>query len=202
MAAAPASSSARATSIDWLGVVPAGAHLHRDGDRHAALDRGDHRGGLRRLLEQRRPGAAIDDLAHGAAHVDVDDVGAAVDEPRSGLARGSRDRSPRSGRRPGAPPRRAWPTRACAGGRGRCPPPSPSRSRSSRSRAARAMRRNAMFVKPAIGARKSGGSTTIGPRRIGGSARNGEPVTFRSTAGRFGRGEGAGIEGAGGHRRA
>ena len=41
-----------------------------------------------------------------------------------------------------------------------------------------------MFVKPAIGARNSGGSTTIeSPSRTGGNGRCGDPVTVRSTPG-------------------
>ena len=55
-----------------------GADLDRD--RHARRHGGDHgaHDGLRRLrrAEQRRAGAGLDDLAHRAGHVEVDQVGA------------------------------------------------------------------------------------------------------------------------------
>ena len=71
----------RARDVDALrGVVPAGADLHGDRHGHAAADAGDDRPAARRLLQQRGARAPVDDLADRAAHVDVDGVGAEVDQ--------------------------------------------------------------------------------------------------------------------------
>ncbi len=64
-------------------VAHAAPHLHRHGDVDGAGDRVDDAAGELRVLEQRRPGARLRHLAHRAAEVDVDDVGAGrLDHPR------------------------------------------------------------------------------------------------------------------------
>ncbi len=64
------------------------ADLHGDGDAaplrgvvHGLHHGGDDAGGALGLGEQRRPGAGLDDLAHGAGHVEVDEVGAGGHRP-------------------------------------------------------------------------------------------------------------------------
>ena len=54
------------------------AHLHGDGHGHRAGHSADDLARPLRILEQRRAGAGLRHLAHGAAEVDVDDVGAGV----------------------------------------------------------------------------------------------------------------------------
>ena len=56
--------------------LPPLAHFHRQRDLHALANFLDDAGGAIEVLEQRRTGAAVDDLADRTAHVDVDDVDA------------------------------------------------------------------------------------------------------------------------------
>ena len=63
-----------------VGLVPAGADLQRDRRFGDGVDHGFKNAADQRLvLEQGRPGHHVADLLGGAAHVDVDDLGAAVD---------------------------------------------------------------------------------------------------------------------------
>ncbi len=79
-ASAPAASRARAATTLWRRVVPARSDLHRDGDVDAGPDGLDHPSRARRILEQGGAGIASDDLADGASHVHVDQIGAPIDE--------------------------------------------------------------------------------------------------------------------------
>ena len=64
-------------------VAEAAAHLDADGDVDGVRDRLDDRARARRVVEQRRAGAGLRHLAHRAAEVDVDEVGARrLDHPR------------------------------------------------------------------------------------------------------------------------
>ena len=57
-------------------LVPAAAHLHRDGHR-AGLDHGlGYAGGLVDVPHQGAAVAVGDDFPHGAAHIDIDEIGA------------------------------------------------------------------------------------------------------------------------------
>ena len=60
-----------------LALVPAGAHLHGDGDLHRLHHRGNDAGGMLGLAHQAAAGVVLRNLRHRASHVDVDDVGAA-----------------------------------------------------------------------------------------------------------------------------
>ena len=77
MSCTPAASARRASSGALrLAVVPAGAHLQRDGHVDGADDRLDQARGVIEVAHQRRAGQLARHLAGRAAHVDVDDVGA------------------------------------------------------------------------------------------------------------------------------
>ena len=60
----------------YLGIVPAGPHLHRHRNFHRFGHRGNHRGRVRRLAHQAAAGMVLRNLGHRTAHVDVHDVGA------------------------------------------------------------------------------------------------------------------------------
>ena len=66
-------------------VLEAPAHLHRHGHGDGFRHGGDDPAGAVGLVEQRRAGAGLRDLADGAAEVDVDDVRAGGDDGRRGL---------------------------------------------------------------------------------------------------------------------
>ncbi len=66
-------------------VLEAAAHLHRHGHGHGFRHGGDDPARAIGLVEQRRAGAGLRDLADGAAEVDVDDVRACGDDRRRGL---------------------------------------------------------------------------------------------------------------------
>ena len=55
-------------------LVPAAAHFRRDGHLDGAHDRLGNARGLFGIFHQRAAVAVFDDLAHGAAHVDIQDV--------------------------------------------------------------------------------------------------------------------------------
>ena len=84
--AAPASTS-RGTDGEAgaRAVLETAAHLHGDGHVHGIRDRGDDLLRPARVVEQRRAGARLRHLAHGAAEVDVDDVRAGLDDHLRGL---------------------------------------------------------------------------------------------------------------------
>jgi hypothetical protein len=65
-------------------VAPAHPHLQRDRDRYGFDNAGNDLRGEFQVAHQRGPGVAAGHLAHRAAHVDVDDRGAAIlGEPRA-----------------------------------------------------------------------------------------------------------------------
>ena len=59
--------------------IPAGADLEGDRDAHRPHDGVEDARHQGLVAQQRRPGGPVADLLRGAAHVDVDDLGAAVD---------------------------------------------------------------------------------------------------------------------------
>ena len=110
----PAASAARARRTALRSrCAPAGAHLqrHRHAVRRAGGDhRLDDRERQRLVLHQRRAGPLVADLLGRAAHVDVDDLRAAVDvvgaRPRPSSPRRCRRSAPRS-----APASPSWSAR-------------------------------------------------------------------------------------------
>ena len=171
-AAAPAASSARAASIDWrASSQPARIFTVTGTDTRRAIARDDRGGARRGPASSAEPAQRSTILRTGQPMLTSITSAPRVHEPRGGLAQdvgvAARDLH-------AAGPllrRRAPRARACAGGRARAPSaitisvvvrPQPSRF---------TIRRKARFVNPAIGARKSGGSTTIGPMRTGPSVR-------------------------------
>ena len=103
------------------------------------------------VAQQRRAGAGLDDLAHGAGHVEVDQVGAGRDAG-GGRRRPPRRRRRRAESRSGARPGRRRDSRACGDCRSGCrrreiisvnTRPAPQR---------RTLRRKAGVVMPAMGA--------------------------------------------------
>jgi hypothetical protein len=97
-------SAARAMRTALRSAAPAGAHLqrHRHVARRAGRDhRLDDRERQRLVLHQRRAGPLVAHLLGRAAHVDVDDLRAAVDvvgaRPRPSSRRRCRRSAPRSG---------------------------------------------------------------------------------------------------------
>ena len=66
-------------------VFEAPAHLHRDRDVDRSGDRGDNTAGALGVVEQGRAGTGLRHLPDRAAEVDVDDVGAGVDDRARGL---------------------------------------------------------------------------------------------------------------------
>ena len=59
----------------------AGAQLDRHRETAPAAGGSDERDGAVGILEQRGAGAGLADLGHGAAHVDVDQIGAGCGDP-------------------------------------------------------------------------------------------------------------------------
>ena len=158
--AAPASTSRGPTSRQVArAVLEAAAHLHRDRQRRSrSATASTIRHARVRVVEQRRAGAGLRHLAHRAAEVDVDDVGAGGLDHRAPPRPSRRARSRRSGSRADARRRRPAGSRASA----RCRCWSPAQltisEQTSPAPKRRPWRRNACTLTPAIGASTSAAS--------------------------------------------